>query len=425
MAWDFITEPEFQEKLDWTSEFVREHVEPLDVLWPWDNYKELTPEQAAVVLPLKEQVRAQGLWACHLGPELGGKGYGQLKLAQLNEILGRTYWGPRIFGCAPPDTGNAEILAHFGTAEQKARYLQPLLDGDIVSCYSMTEPQGGADPAVFTTTATRDGDEWIINGWKYFSSNARYATFLIVMAVTDPNAGLYQGMSMFIVPADAPGVDMVRHVAAAGEPDEHGSHSLIHYDNVRVPQDAMLGGEGQAFLVAQTRLGGGRVHHSMRAVGMAQRSLDAMAERALSRVTKGQQLANFEFVQGDLADSYLQVQQLRLLVMYTAWKIDKYEDYNLVRKEISAIKVAAPKVLEDVARRAIQLHGALGISNDVPFMGFMLWGIHMALADGPTEVHKVTIARQLLRDYQGIDEMWPTEYIPHRREKANQELLGK
>src|SRR6202012_316867 len=183
MAWDFTTEPEFQAKLDWVTSFVEDKVYKVDVLWPHDNYKpakDLTEEQRNVIQPLKDEVRKQGLWACHLGPELGGQGYGQLKLALLNEILGRSRWAPRIFGTNAPDTGNAEILAHFGTPEQKERYLRPLLEGEIFSCYSMTEPHAGADPKMFTTRAVRDGDEWVIDGWKFFSSNASNAEFLIV-----------------------------------------------------------------------------------------------------------------------------------------------------------------------------------------------------------------------------------------------------
>ena len=192
-----------------------------------------------------------------------------------------------IFGCQAPDTGNAEIIAHYGTPEQKEQYLQPLLEGELFSCYSMTEPHAGADPTLFKTRATKDGDEWVIQGWKFFSSNAKTAAFLIVMAVTDPDVSAYQGMSMFLVPTDTPGVNIVRDVGLGGEPLGEGSHALIHYDDVRVPADALLGGEGQAFAIAQTRLGGGRIHHAMRTIGMASKALDAMCERALSREVAG------------------------------------------------------------------------------------------------------------------------------------------
>ncbi len=256
MSWDFSTEPEFQVKLDWAREFVRDRVEPLDLLYPHRQFHPLDDELRPIVDPMKDEVRAHDLWAAHLGPELGGKGYGQLKLALLNEILGVSSWAPIVFGTQAPDTGNAEIIAHYGTDEQKERYLQPLLNGEVFSCYSMTEPQAGSDPKQFTTRAVRDGDEWVLNGWKFFSSNARTAAFLIVMAVTDPDVSIYQGASMFLVPTDTPGVDMVRHIGLAGESEDEGMHALIHYEDVRVPADSLLGGEGQAFVIAQTRLGG-------------------------------------------------------------------------------------------------------------------------------------------------------------------------
>jgi acyl-CoA dehydrogenase len=424
MSWDFTVESDFQEPLDWAEAFVTDKVYKLDVLWPRDIYRPLTDEQRRVIDPMKQAVRDKGLWACHLGPELGGKGYGQLKLALLNEILGKSIWGPRVFGTQAPDTGNAEIIAHYGTPEQRARYLEPLLEGDIVSCFSMTEPQGGADPGVFVTRAERDGDEWVINGRKFFSSNARWASFFIVMAVTNPDAPVNKRMSMFLVPADTPGIEIERNLAHLGEQPDDGSEALISYTDVRVPSSALLGAEGDAFGVAQTRLGGGRVHHAMRAVGGAQRCLDMMAERALSRTTKGEPLAAKQAVQAMLADSYLEIQQFRLFVMYTAWQIDRYNDYNRVRKDIAAIKVQTPRVLESVARRAIQVHGALGTTYDLPLTRFYATGMMLALADGPTEVHQGTVAKQLLRGYSPSADLWPSEFIPALRAQAEAELLG-
>ncbi|WP_236791953.1 acyl-CoA dehydrogenase family protein [Amycolatopsis sp. GM8] len=425
MTWDFTVEPDFAELLAWAEAFVADKVYKLDALWPHDTYRPLTDEQRRVIDPLKQTVRDKKMWACHLGPELGGQGYGQLKLAMLNEILGKSIWGPRIFGTQAPDTGNAEIIAHYGTPEQKARYLEPLLEGDIVSCFSMTEPQGGADPGVFVTHAERDGDGWVINGTKFFSSNARWASFFIVMAVTNPGAPVNKRMSMFLVPAETPGIDIERNLAHAGEQPDDGAEALIHYKDVRVPSSALLGAEGDAFGVAQTRLGGGRVHHAMRSVGGAQRCLDMMAERALSRTTKGEPLSRKGAVQAMLADSYLEIQQFRLFVMYTAWQIDKYNDYNRVRKDIAAIKVQTPRVLEAVARRAIQVHGALGTTYDLPLLRFYLAGMSLALADGPTEVHQGTVARQLLREYSPAPGLWPTEHLPTVRAQAEAELLGK
>jgi acyl-CoA dehydrogenase len=418
MPWDFQTEPEFQEKLDWVDAFVREYVEPLDYLWPHLQFVPLDETRRAAIDPLKDQVRRQGLWATHLGPELGGQGYGQLKLALLNEILGRSQWASLVFGCQAPDTGNAEIIAHYGTPEQKKRYLQPLLDGEMFSCYSMTEPHAGADPTLFKTRAVKDGDEWVINGWKYFSSNAKTASFLIVMAVTNPDVSPYSGMSMFLVPTNTPGVNIVRNVGLYGEPMNEGFHALIHYENVRVPEEALLGGEGQAFAIAQTRLGGGRIHHAMRTIGLAKKALDMMCERALSRDTAGSKLADKQFVQGYIADSYAQLVQFRLFVLYTAWEIDKYNDYKRVRKDIATAKVVMPTVLHDIAWRAMQVHGALGVTNEMPFFEMIHGAAVMGLADGPTEVHKVTVARQVLRDYKPSGDLWPSEWIPKKQEAA-------
>jgi acyl-CoA dehydrogenase len=422
MAWDFETEPEFQAKLDWADDFVRREVEPLDLVWGGLEFTPLDETRRKVVEPLKAEVRRQRLWATHLGPELGGEGYGQLKLSLLNEILGRSSWAPVVFGCQAPDTGNAEIIAHFGTPEQKERYLRPLLDGEIFSCYSMTEPHAGADPTLFTTRAVRDGDEWVLNGWKFFSSNAKTASFLIVMAVTDPEAGPYQGMSMFLVPSGTPGIHIVRNVGLGTERAGEGSHALIHYEDVRLPADALLGGEGQAFAIAQTRLGGGRIHHAMRTIGMARSALDMMCERALSRTTQGGLLADKQFVQGYIADSYAQLTQFRLFVLYTAWSIDKHRDYRKVRKDIAAVKALMPGVLHDVVWRAMQVHGALGVSNEMPFARMMLAAAALGLADGPTEVHKVTVARQVLREHRPSGDLWPTRHLPRLREAARAKL---
>lgn len=422
MAWDFRTDPEYQDLLDWADDFVRDEVEPLDLVWPGEEFVPLTDARRKAIDPLKAQVRSKGLWATHLGPELGGQGYGQLKLALLNEILGRSLWAPIVFGCQAPDTGNAEIIAHYGTEDQKQRYLQPLLDGEMFSSYSMTEPQAGADPTRFRTEAQLDGQDWVINGWKYFSSNAKTSSFLIVMVVTNPDVSPYQGMSMFLVPTDTPGVRMKRNVGLYGEPVNEGSHALIHYDNVRVPPEALLGGEGQAFAIAQTRLGGGRIHHAMRTIGLARQALDMMCERALSRETAGTQLSDKQFVQGFIADSYAQLMQFRLFVLYTAWEIDEYNDYKKVRKDIAAVKATMPGVLHDIAWRAMQVHGALGVSNEMPLFRMIHGAAAMGLVDGPTEVHKTTVASQVLRDHAPSEGMWPSEWIPAKLDAARKKL---
>jgi len=238
------------------------------------------------------------------------------------------------------------------------------------------------------------------------------------MVVTNPEVSAYQGMSMFLVPTDTPGVNIVRNVGLYGEPLNEGSHALIHYEDVHVPAEAVLGGEGQAFAIAQTRLGGGRIHHAMRTIGSAQKAIDMMCERALSRETAGGLLADKQFVQGYIADSYAQLIQFRLFVLYTAWEIDKYNDYRRVRKDIATAKVVMPTVLHDIAWRAMQVHGALGTTNEMPFFGMIHGAGVMGLADGPTEVHKVTVARQVLRDYKPSDDVWPTQWIPRRVEAA-------
>jgi acyl-CoA dehydrogenase len=421
MAWDFETEPEFQEQLDWIDAFVRDEVEWLDLALG-DPYDKSDEQALAIVRPLQQQVKDRGLWACHLGPDLGGLGYGQVKLALMNELIGRSRWAPSIFGCQAPDSGNAEILAHYGTEEQRAKYLQPLLDGTISSCYSMTEPHAGADPTLFTTRAEPDGDQWVINGEKWFSSNARFASFLIVMAVTNTEVNAYQGMSMFVVPSDTPGVQIVRNVGVGGEHEGHGSHGYMRYTDVRVPADHLLGEEGSAFAIAQTRLGGGRIHHAMRTIASVRRAFDMMCERALSRQTRTGPLASLQMTQEKIADSWIEIEQFRLLVLRTAWLIDKHQDYRKVRKDIAAVKVAMPKVFHDVAQRAMHLHGALGVSNEMPFMSMMVGAEALGIADGPTEVHKVTLARQLLKQYQPVDTLFPSAHIPTRREAARARL---
>jgi len=416
MAWDFETDPEFQAKLDWMHDFVREKVEPLIHLG-FHPYDVKNPKRNALVRPLQDEVKAKGLWACHLGPELGGKGYGQVKLGLMNEILGRSAFAPTVFGCQAPDTGNAEIIAHYGTEEQKARYLKPLLHNEIVSAFSMTEPQGGSDPLLFTCSAVEDGDDWVINGEKWFSTNAKWSEFLIVMAVTDPDGHPYQRMSMFIVPTDAPGVEIVRNVAVYGQ--QEGSEGYVRYTDVRVPKDHLLGERGGAFVISQTRLGGGRVHHAMRTVGACKRALDLMCRRAVSRKTRDGVIADKQAVQMQIADSYIELEQFRLFVLKTAWMIDKHQDYKLVRKDIAGIKALMPRVYKDIAGRALHIHGSLGVSPEMPFAAQVIGAFVMGIADGPTEVHKVTVARQHLRAYRDVeDPIFPDYSIPNLKAAA-------
>jgi acyl-CoA dehydrogenase len=242
MAWDFETTSDFQRELDWIARFVLEEIEPLEHLLgsPWDLN---APGFKQLVRPLQRVVKERRLWACHLGPELGGQGYGQVQLALMNEILGRATFAPVVFGAHAPDSGNSEILAHYGTPEQKKRYLDPLLANDVVSCFAMTEPQGGADPQVFATRAVRDGEDWVVTGQKWFASNARYAAFFIVMAVTDPDVSVYKGTTMFIVPAGTPGLKIIRNASCG---DEEATHAYLEFDRVRIGADAVLGGPASA-----------------------------------------------------------------------------------------------------------------------------------------------------------------------------------
>jgi acyl-CoA dehydrogenase len=282
----------------------------------------------------------------------------------------------------------------------------------------MTEPHAGADPTLFTTRAERDGNEWVINGEKWFSSNSRYAEFMVTMAVSNPDVSPYQGMSMFLVPADTPGLETIRNVGTGTEPEEHGSHGYLRYKDVRVPADHLLGDEGGAFVIAQTRLGGGRIHHAMRTIAQVRKAFDMMCERAVSRQTRKGPLASLQMTQERIADSWIEMEQFRLLVLRTAWLIDKYKDYKRVRKDIAAVKVAMPKVYHDIVQRAMHLHGALGVSNEMPFASMMLGAEIMGIADGPSEVHKVTIATQLLKDYKAADGLFPSTHIPTLRAQA-------
>lgn len=420
--WSFETDDDFQALLDWADGFVTDEIEPVDLLieHAWDVHD---PLRNTLIRPLQDEVRAKGLWATHLGPDLGGPGYGQLKLALLNEILGRSHSAPIVFGCGAPDTGNAEILAHYGTDQQKKEWLTPLIDGDIVSAFSMTEPQGGSDPTGFTCRATEVDGGWLLDGQKWFSSNARFAEFLIVLAVTDPDAEPHRRLSAFVLPTDLPGIEIVRDVGVAGH-DFAGVHAYVNYDQVRLPEDALLGERGGGFTVAQTRLGGGRIHHAMRTIGLAKQAFSMMLERAVSRQTKGSRLADKQLVQAMIADSFVQIEQFRLLVLQTAWKIDRYSDYRAVRNDIAAVKIAMPKVLHDVTSRAVQIHGSLGISDEMPFATWLVESYHMGLADGATEVHQLNLAKGLLRDVEVAPDLFPSGHLVRRRAAAREKYAS-
>jgi acyl-CoA dehydrogenase len=417
MSWSFTTEPDYQARLDWADAFVREEVEPLELL-PFHAFDTSDPLRNALIRPLQQQVRDQGLWACHLGPELGGPGFGQVKLALLNEVIGRAKWGPVVFGAQAPDSGNAEILARFGTAEQRHRYLEPLLAGDIVSAFEMTEVAGGADPTAITTRAVPDGDGWVLSGEKWFGSNARFARFHIVMAVTDPDAqSRHRRLSAFLVDAESSGIEFLRHVAYGDESDGDGDHAYLRFD-VNLPAEALLGERGGGFVVAQTRLGGGRIHHAMRTIGQARTVLDMMCERAVSRRSGSGRLADRQLIEALIADSWTRIECFRLLVLQTAARIDEHQDYRAVRGDIAAVKAAMPGVLHDVVVGAMRVHGALGVSTELPLNRLLTESVALSLGDGPTEVHQVTVAHELLKDVQPAPDEWPSRHLPRLRDAA-------
>ncbi|MCF7549136.1 acyl-CoA dehydrogenase family protein [Pseudonocardia sp. WMMC193] len=413
MAWDFSTEPEFEKKLAWMREFVREEIYPIETL-------DLSPEQyARITAPLKEQVKEQGLWAAHLPPELGGGGFGQVKLGLMHEILGASRFAPGIFGNQAPDSGNAELLAIGGSPEQKEQWMFPLLRGELRSCFSMTEPGAGADPTLLTTRAVLEGDEYVINGHKWFSSNASRADFLIVMAVTDPDVSPYQGSSMIIVPVDTPGVTILRDIPVMDHSTVHpqleGGHAEILYQDVRVPKTNLVGNPGDGFKLAQQRLGPGRIHHAMRWLGQSKRAFDMLCERAVSRYAHGSVLADKQMIQDWVATSAAEMQAARLLTLQAAWTMDQVGASN-ARNEIAMIKFWGARVLHDVIDRAIQIHGSLGFSGDLPLEQMYRAARAARIYDGPDEVHKATLAKRILRGYEAVDV--PTEHVPTRTEAA-------
>jgi acyl-CoA dehydrogenase len=422
MSWDFSTDPEFQEKLDWMREFVRERIWPLETLIDELGYDGLK----RAVAPFAEEVRERALWAAHLDPELGGQGFGQVKLGLMHEILGTSPIAPLAFGNAAPDSGNSEILALAGSEEQKERYLHPLLAGDLKSAFSMTEPDtAGSDPTLLQTSAVRDGDEWVINGHKWFTSNGSIADFLIVMAVTDPDARPHQRASMLLVDADTPGIRIERDVATMEHPNEnfgrYGNHAEVFYENVRVPAQALLGPQGAGFLIAQQRLYPGRIHHCMRWLGVARRAFDMLCERSLYRYAHGSTLSKHQTVQNWIADSEAEMQAARLMTLHAAWVMDT-EGVAAARKHIAVIKFYGAKVLHDVVDRAVQAHGALGYSTDLPLEAMYRYARAARIYDGPDEVHRASVARQVLRGYEAPADGVPTQHVPTRRDAARRQF---
>ena len=378
-------------------EFMTQHVFPNERLLDRED-----DEAQELIAELQGKARATGLWAPHMPPEAGGTGDGFLYYACMNEEIGRAHWAQLVFGCQAPDAGNAEILHQFGTADQHERFLEPLVAGRARSFFSMTEPDvAGSDPTLLRTKAMLDGDEWVIDGHKWFSSGADDSNFGIVFAITDPDAATYKRGTMILVPADTPGVEIARPTSVMG----HGgrawnTHCEVRYKGVRVPVANTLGERGEAFRLAQKRLGPGRIHHVMRWLGQMQRAFDLMCSYALEREAFGGPLAEKQTVQNWIADSAAEIQACRLLTMDTARKID---DGSEARVEVSLLKFYAAGVLNEVIDRAIQVHGARGLTDATPLAQMAMHARAGRIYDGPDEVHRMVVARRILKSYADGD----------------------
>ena len=422
--WDFSTDPEFAAKLEWALEFTEREVYPLETL------EGVSEASLSVILqPLREQVKDMGLWAAHLTPEYGGQGYGSVKLGLLAEITGRSSFGATVFGSQAPDAGNAELLAVVGDEEQRERWLEPLLDGRLKSAFSMTEPAvAGSDPTLIQTVARQEGDEWVIDGHKWFTSNGSVADFLISMVVTDPDAALHKRASMLIVPTDSPGLTIIRDTPTmedgSGEQRRFRAggygHAEIRYDAVRIPSANLLGQRGAGFALAQARLGPGRIQHCMRWLGQSQRAFDMLCERAVSRFSHGSLLSDKGTIQEWVAESATEMLAARLMTLYAAWKLDTL-GLAAARQEISMIKFYGARVLYNVIDRAIQVHGALGFSSDMPLESMYRNARAARIYDGPDEVHRQSVARRILHGYNPHE--IPSEHVP-TRQTAAQERFG-
>jgi acyl-CoA dehydrogenase len=350
---------------------------------------------------LINMVKQAGLWAPHLPEEYGGMGIGFLKHAYMNEILAWSPYSNPIFGVLAPNSGNQKILVKYGTPEQKKKWLEPLVAGTMQSCFAMTEPNAaGSDPRAIQTRAVRDGDEWVINGHKWFASNARAAHFAIVMCRTADAGGDKDRMTQIIVPTDTPGFNLVRSVPVWGH--EGGHHGEIILDDVRVPLENQLGHTGSGHQAAQDRLGAGRVFHCMNSVGQMWRAFDMMVRRSIEREVHGGRLETKQFIQGFIADSYMDIQAARLMTIRCAELIESGLD---ARTDISAIKVFVPAAMQRVVDRAIQVHGALGVTSETPLEGMYRGARSLRLADGPDEVHRILIAKNVLKRYHN-GESW-------------------
>jgi acyl-CoA dehydrogenase len=356
---------------------------------------------AEIVDELKAKAKAEGLWNLFLPDDEYGAGLTNLEYAPLAELMGRVGWASEVFNCAAPDTGNMEILAQFGTPEQKREWLIPLLNGEIRSAFAMTEPDvASSDATNVQLTIQRDGDEYVLNGRKWWTSGAarERCKIFIVMGKTDPNSpDRYRQQSMVLVPKVTPGVIVKRNLPVMGYIDNE-SHCEVLFENVRVPVSNLLGEEGSGFAIAQARLGPGRIHHCMRAIGAAQSALELMCQRATSRVAFGKPLAEQGVIQDRIAQSYLEIEQARLLTLKAAWMIDNLGK-KAAQNEIAMIKIAAPEVLTNVVNRAMQVFGGAGLSDDFPLASLWAHGRTLHIVDGPDEVHKRALAKSVIRQF--------------------------
>jgi acyl-CoA dehydrogenase len=391
-----------------TARIVNREILPRErELWAWrsDGSADEAARGRARALreEVQEKVKRAGLWAPHLPPEYGGAGLSFLEHAYMNEVLAYSLGAASLFGVVAPNSGNQKILLKYGTAEQKRKWLVPLTEGKLQSGFSMTEPdQPGSDPRSIRTTARREGDFWVINGHKWFTSNGKRADFLIVMCRTeDPDGPADRNgkMTQIIVPTDTPGVKLVRGIEVWGRESDH---CEIVYDDVRVPVENQLGSTGSGHEAAQDRLGAGRVYHCMNSIGQMWRAFDLMVERAVMRRVHGGLLETKQFVQGFIADSYIDIQAARLMTIHCAEKMDGGGD---ARTDISAIKIFVPEAYHRVVDRAIQVWGAAGVSGDLPLAGMYQGARTLRLADGPDEVHKILIAKNVLKRYHA-GEFW-------------------
>jgi len=389
---------EFAERL---TAFMDEHVCPAEPVYVEQMRASGDPHFHPPVLEeLKDEARRRGLWNLfHPDPRFGA-GLTNLEYAPLAEIMGHTHIASEATNCSAPDTGNMEVLSQFGSPDQQERWLRPLLDGDIRSAFAMTEPDvASSDATNISLRMERDGGEWVLNGRKWWTSNALHANcrILIVMGKTNPEGPPHRQQSMILVPLDTPGVTVVRNLPVFGYIDREG-HAEVTFEDVRVPADNLIAGEGDGFMIGQARLGPGRIHHCMRAIGAAERALELMCRRGLQRVTFGKPVATRGNVLDWIAESRVEIEMVRLLTLKAAWLMDTVGNRE-ARTEIAAIKVAAPNVALKVIDRAIQVHGGGGVSDDFPLAMMYAHLRTLRLADGPDEVHKLTIARQELRKH--------------------------